>query len=179
MELLLFDQMKNKFLQNPKLRVIFSQIRESIHTGLEDEIYIYYESKIIELLYAFSELNRAASFQRYLSNNDMNAVEKTKLILGDRFSDAPTIAQLAVLTGTSQAKLQRDFKAVMGHTIHDYLQAVRMARALDMIERTENPLYVIAKEAGFNHPGRFAEVFKNVYGVNPDLYRRQFNQKVR
>jgi AraC-like DNA-binding protein len=165
-----YGQTKDTLLQNPKLRVIFSQIRGSIHSGMEREL--YYESKIAELLCVFAETTNSGADKPCLPDADMAAVEKARAILDERFSDAPTIARIAFITGTSQTKLQNDFKTAFGCTIHDYLQAVRMARALDLIEHTEAPLYIIAKEVGCKNPGRFAEIFKNAYGMTPDIYRR-------
>jgi AraC-like DNA-binding protein len=169
-----FIKMKYICFLNPELQAVFSQIRNSIRSGENCEI--YYESKILELLYLFSKMgNRPTSVLRRLSSSDIDAVEKVKKILEEQYSNAPNISQLAVMTGTSQAKLQNDFKAASGCTIHDYLQAIRMSKALDKVENTETPLYIIAREVGCKNPGRFAEVFKNAYGITPDVYRRNLN----
>jgi AraC-like DNA-binding protein len=162
--------MKNKCLKNPKLLVVFSQIKDSIRSGVDCEA--YYESKIIELLCIFSEANNAGPDKRRLSDADTAAVEKARAILEEHFSEAPKITRLAVMTGTSPAKLQKDFKMVLGRTIHEYLQEIRMAKALDMIEHTENPLYSIANKVGCKSPGRFSEIFKEAYGITPYMYRR-------
>jgi transcriptional regulator GlxA family with amidase domain len=177
LDFLFSDQVKNKCLKNPKLLVVFSQIKDSIRSGVEYEA--YYESKIIELLCIFSEANNAAPDKRRLSDADMAAVEKVQAILEEHFTEAPKIARLAVMTGTSPAKLQKDFKMVLGRTIHDYLQEIRMAKALDMIEHTENPLYIIANKVGCKNPGRFSEIFKETYGITPDMYRRNFERTPR
>ncbi|MDR1160596.1 MAG: helix-turn-helix domain-containing protein, partial [Syntrophomonadaceae bacterium] len=60
-------------------------------------------------------------------------------------------------------------------TLHEYLSAVRMAKALDLVEHTEAPLYIVAKEIGCKNPGRFAEIFKNTYGITPQIYRRNLH----
>jgi AraC-like DNA-binding protein len=168
-----FGQMKDIFLQNPKLRIIFSQIRGSIRSGMEQEL--YYESKIAELLCVFAEITDPGSDKPQLPDADMAAVEKVRTILDERFPEAPTIARIAFMTGTSRTKLQNDFKAAFGRTIHEYLQAVRMAKALDLVEHTETPLYIVAKEIGCKNPGRFAEIFKDTYGITPQIYRRNLH----
>jgi AraC-like DNA-binding protein len=175
LDFLFLDQRENKCLKNPKLLVVFSQIKDSIRSGVESEV--YYESKLIELLHIFSKANHAAPDKQPLSDEDMAAVEKARAILEESFFDAPKIAQLAVVTGTSPAKLQNDFKTAFGSTIHDYLQEVRMAKALDMIEHTETPLYIIANEVGCRNPSRFSTIFKETYGITPDMYRRNFHGK--
>jgi transcriptional regulator GlxA family with amidase domain len=158
------------------LRVIFSQIRGSIRSGMEREL--YYESKIAELLCVFAEITDQGPGpdKPRLPDADMAAVEKARAILDERFSDAPNIAQLAFITGTSRTKLQNDFKTAFGRTLHAYLQTVRMAKALDLIEHTEAPLYIVAKEIGCKNPGRFAESFKNTYGITPQIYRRNLRE---
>jgi AraC-like DNA-binding protein len=166
-------QAENKLLQNPQLRVIFSQIRGSIRSGMERDL--YYESKIAELLCVFAEITDPMTDKSRLSDADMAAVEQARAILDERFSDAPNIARLAFMTGTSRTKLQNDFKAVFGCTIHNYLQALRMAKALELIEHTETPLYIVAKEVGCRNPGRFAEIFRNTYGITPRIYRRNLH----
>jgi AraC-like DNA-binding protein len=176
-DFLFSGQMKSKCLKNPKLLVVFSQIKDSMRSGVESEA--YYESKIIELLCIFSEASNAAPDKRRLSDADMAAVEKAQAILEEHFSEAPKIARLAVMTGTNPAKLQKDFKMALGRTIHDYLQEIRMAKALDMIEHTENPLYIIANAVGCKNPGRFSEIFKKAYGITPYMYRRNFERAPR
>jgi AraC-like DNA-binding protein len=81
------------------------------------------------------------------------------------------IAELARLTGRCTTKLQNDFKAAFGCTVHGYLQQARMAAALSKIADTEIPLYEISCEIGFKQPSRFTEIFRRTYGVTPTEYR--------
>lgn len=170
LDFILLGKTKNECLQSPQLQMIFSQIRHSIRSGAVCEL--YYESKIIELLYTISQLNNPALQKRRLSSTDLAAVEQVKAILAEHLSDAPTIAHMAVMTGTSQSKLQNDFKAACGCTIHDYLRSIRMAKALHRIEHKDLPLYIIAQELGYHNAGRFSEIFKETYGITPDIYRK-------
>ena len=174
-DFLLEDRLRDRCLQDPKLQMVFSQIKDSLRAGVA--LPAYYESKIIELLCLVSELNSAASGRQRLSDADMAAVKKAQSILREHFSDAPAINRLAVMTGTSPAKLQRDFKTVFGCTIHSYLQTTRMTKALQLIENTEVPLYLIAREVGCKNPGHFSEIFRQTYGVSPHIYRRNLHGK--
>jgi AraC-like DNA-binding protein len=160
--------------RNPRLRMIFGQIRDSIRSGVDSEI--YYESKVTEMLYIVTHMDtQTVPAKRPLAAADLSAVEKARGILDERLSAPPKIAELAKFTGTSSAKLQRDFKAAFGTTIHAYIQSLRMSRALARMEWSEEPLYVIARDVGCKNPGRFAELFKKTYGVTPDEYRRNLH----
>jgi AraC-like DNA-binding protein len=163
--------------RSPKLRMIFRQIRDSIHMGVDSEI--YYESKIVEILYMLINMNtQKDSLERTLSCADLAAVKKTRKVLDERLANTPKIVELATLTCTSPAKLQRDFKTAFGAPIHSYVQTARMSRALERIEQTDEPLYIIAQEVGCKKPSRFTEIFKKTYGMTPDEYRRNLNGKI-
>jgi methylphosphotriester-DNA--protein-cysteine methyltransferase len=119
---------------------------------------------------------RTPPAKRPLFGTDMAAVEKAKKILDEQLRTAPKIAELARLTGTSLAKLQKDFKTAFGVTIHAYVQTERASRTLERIERSDEPLYIIAQDVGCKKPSRFTEIFKKIYGMTPVEYRRKMNE---
>jgi AraC-like DNA-binding protein len=166
--------LNNENRPSPELRIIFGQIRQSMDAGVDSEL--YYEIKITEMLYLIATGDIAArnapKRNRSLSKEDFTAVSRVKNAIDERFSEPLKIAELAFRTGTSAAKLQNDFKAAFGCTIHKYLQRTRMTAAMRKIEDGEAPLYVVAREVGFKKPGRFTELFKRTYGIAPNEYRR-------
>lgn len=174
LDFLFSGQTRSGGFQHPGLRLIFSQIKNSMRSGIDCEI--YYESKIIEILCLISSLSTTSSGKTELSAADRTAVNQVCAILDEHYSDAPSIARLAVITGTSRAKLQTDFKTVCECTIHDYLQSIRMTKALDQIEHSQAPLYSVARDVGYRNPGRFSELFRETYGVTPDSYRKNLNR---
>ncbi|MFP3155029.1 AraC family transcriptional regulator [Lachnospiraceae bacterium ZAX-1] len=159
---------------NPGLQLIFGQIKRSIESGVDSEL--YYESKIAEILYFITAQNtdcplRKMCEQRILSQTDMTAVNRVKEMIHERISDSIKISELVFITGTSAAKLQNDFKTAFGSTIHKYLQSRRMDIALLEIENTDKPLQIIAQEIGIKKPSHFSEIFKRTYGMTPMEYR--------
>jgi AraC-like DNA-binding protein len=159
---------------NSAVRLVFSQIRQSMELGINSEM--YYESKILELLFftASKRPNPGAIHKkpRVLPHEDMIAVNSAKSIIDERLRDSPKISELASLTGTSAAKLQNDFQAAFGCTLHSYVQSVRMRTALQKIENTTEPIYIIADNVGCKNPSRFSELFKQAFGVTPSEYRK-------
>jgi AraC-like DNA-binding protein len=168
--------LNNTSCLNPELRLVFGQIRQNVEAGVTSGL--YYESKITEILYlitakdiAAHRAHRKLNLGRSLTQEDFEAVRRVKAIIGERLSDSPTIRELASLSGTSAAKLQNDFKAAYGETIHAYVQKVRMAEALNKVGNTDEPLCAIARDIGCKNPSRFSELFKRTYGVTPTEYR--------
>jgi AraC-like DNA-binding protein len=165
--------LNNKNYPHPELGLIFEQVRRNMGYGVDSEL--YYESKMAEILFTVAGKNSARwqpFRKRLLSKEDFIAVTRVREIIETQLSDPPQISELAFLTGTSVTKLQQDFKAAFGHTIHGYLQKNRMASALRKIECTDDPLYVISQGVGFKKPSRLTEIFKRTYGMTPKEYRK-------
>ena len=158
---------------NPASRLVFNQIKRSMESGIASEM--YYESKILELLFLIASRAWVAEPQRgnlrVLTNEDMISVNAAKNLIDTRLDKTPRIKELTVLTNTSAAKLQRDFQMAYGCTLHDYVQQVRMETALYKIENTTDPIYRIAENVGCKNPSRFSELFKQTYGLTPSEYR--------
>ncbi|MDR0570923.1 MAG: helix-turn-helix transcriptional regulator [Clostridiales Family XIII bacterium] len=162
---------------DPPARLVFSQLRRSLDAGVTSEM--YYEAKVLELLFFIG--SGAAPPERggaRLPRDDMEAVNAVRGIIDAQFRSCPKIAELAVMASTSPAKLQRDFKAAFGRTIHDYLSETRMERALDLLDQPDKTVAMVARAVGCMKPGRFSEIFKAAYGLTPSEYRRRKNGKI-
>jgi AraC-like DNA-binding protein len=165
--------LNNKPYTSPALRFVFGQIQLSMQAGIDLEL--YYESKITEILCLLAAetscIQTLSKGGRPLSKTDMKAMNLAKEMIDGRIFDAPKIPELARLTGRCATKLQNDFKAAFGCTIHNYLQKVRMTEALAKMADGGIPLYEISHALGFKQPSRFTEIFKRTYGITPAEYR--------
>jgi AraC-like DNA-binding protein len=158
--------------RDPELRLAFGQIKRGMKREFTHEL--YYKNKIMEIIYLLARAKSAKDEQkensRRLPSADIIALDRVRTIIEAQISDPPTMAELAGLANASEAKLHSDFKALYGCTIHDYSQRIRMTEALRKIENSDEPLYSIARGVGYKHPGHFAAVFRNIYGVTPSEY---------
>jgi AraC-like DNA-binding protein len=164
----------NQNYTNPSTQIIFSQIKRSMEAGVMSEL--YYESKIAELLFMISSkddtiISPLQEDKHRLTNAGLLLINKVKTIIDGNLYRTPKIPELSQLVKVSPAKLQIDFQRATGCTIHNYVQKARMKEALWKIENTDEPLYEIAKSVGCKNPSRFAELFKDTFGVLPSKYR--------
>jgi AraC-like DNA-binding protein len=159
-------------IHDPELRLVFGQVKRAVER--ESGYETYYKNKITEIIYllahAESAENRQKENLKHILHADIMAMEHVKNIIEDQISDPPTIAELSRSINASETKLHGDFKAIYGCTVHDYSQKVRMAEALRKMENSDKPLYSIARSVGYKHPGHFAAIFRNTYGVTPSEY---------
>lgn len=65
------------------------------------------------------------------------------------------------------------FAKVMGNTILQYQQSLKMEQAASMIERGELEIKEISEQLGFSSPQYFSKCFKAHFGVAPSQMKRK------
>ena len=63
------------------------------------------------------------------------------------------------------------YRRYLGTSFRSRLQEVRIERAKRLIERTDEPFYLVAQRCGFRSSGRLTEAFRKVEGMPPKSYR--------
>ncbi len=84
----------------------------------------------------------------------------------------PCVAELATLCGISVRHLQRQFLALTGMTVADYVETTRIAQAKSMLEQGARPIKAIAQACGFSHPNSFTRAFRRSTGQTPLHWRK-------
>ncbi|RZT39191.1 AraC family transcriptional regulator [Cupriavidus agavae] len=85
--------------------------------------------------------------------------------------DSRTMEQWSEGVGASSRTLIRLFIRETGMTYRHWVQQVRLARALTMLE-ADAPVNYIADELGFASPSAFSAMFRRMLGMAPKDYRR-------
>lgn len=83
-----------------------------------------------------------------------------------------TVEALAKKYGISPISLNKYFSIMYGDTVHKYLQSYRMDYAAKLLADTDKSIADIALDVGYENQGKFATLFKRIYGMSPLEYRR-------
>lgn len=101
-------------------------------------------------------------------------VEDAKRIIDRTYSDPDlSVAAIARQLYVSPQYLSRLFHVVCGETCMDYLTAVRLGAAKELLRSTQVKSYEIALKVGYNHPNYFSALFKKHEGMTPKQYRQE------
>lgn len=74
--------------------------------------------------------------------------------------------------GLSRIQLYRKVKAVMGYSVNDYINSVRLKRARHLLTSSEHTISEIAHLVGYSSAPYFSTAFKNQFGVTPTEFKQ-------
>lgn len=76
-------------------------------------------------------------------------------------------------TGMSRASLQQRMKQLLGRTIHEEIERVRLARVQELLLKPGCTIKQISREAGFSSVQYMTRVFSKAVGETPAAYRER------
>jgi LacI family transcriptional regulator len=104
------------------------------------------------------------------------AVGRAVRYIRERAVTNPYVADVAKAAGVSVVALQTRFRAALGRTVLEEIQRMRVGRAQELLAGTELKMAVVAERCGFPNSQRFSVLFRQVAGMAPSAYRRQFRE---
>jgi AraC-like DNA-binding protein len=97
-------------------------------------------------------------------------VDRAKLLLAADPARRWTLAGIAAEVGGSAVYLTQAFKQVEGMPLYRYQLRLRLARALELLER-DIDLSSLALDLGVSSHSHFAAAFRQAYGRSPSAFR--------
>jgi LacI family transcriptional regulator len=96
---------------------------------------------------------------------------KALSLIRDKASRSIDAASVCRHVELSRSTLDKRFKDVIGRSIDQEIRRVRLARACELLARTNLPLRLLAKESGFGSEQYLSAVFSKQLGSTPAQYR--------
>lgn len=81
---------------------------------------------------------------------------------------------LAEQAGLEERTFMRRFQKATGHTTGEYVQRLRMHKARDLLQFTQDTVDTVAWKVHYGDPGAFRKVFSRIVGLTPAEYRQRF-----
>ena len=117
--------------------------------------------------------------QHILTQTELEEREHTLLrfkpvfeMIESNYCEKITLSQLAETIGFSVHHFCRTFKQLTGKTTTDYMNHIRLDKAVYYPKQSDCNITEIALKCGFENINYFSRVFKKYYSVSPTQYRK-------
>ena len=150
-----------------------SEILALAHKLLKEATEKYW-GHTISLQLIFCEL--LVSFVRLFTADNSQSGDRAAFQARDILDASPEndvdLDKLSEACSVSKSHLCRVFKKLTGQTVTQYLNAVRVSKACELLSETDLSIEAIALKTGFNNPSYFFRVFKKQTGKLPLAWRK-------
>ena len=85
----------------------------------------------------------------------------------------PEITELAAIAGCTPWHFARKFRKISGQSPLQYLLALKMQYAAQLLENTLDPIKEVARKCGYDDPSYFCKVFRKFHRISPGQFRNQ------
>lgn len=115
-------------------------------------------------------MNEAMNRER--DNTTRRVIEEAKEYIREHYSDPElSVEMLCRYLHMSPAYFSTVFKKETGQSYVNYLTQLRLGKAVELLNETDDKTYMIAQKVGYQEQNYFSYVFKKKYGVSPTKYR--------
>jgi AraC-like DNA-binding protein len=133
---------------------------------------LFIRSKAVEILcHAFEAL--ALDESGASSTVAARGVTKAQRLLDDNFVCPPSLDDLAQEVGMSRSGLCAAFRQIVGQSVYDYIQDLRMGQALGLLAERSASITEIAYAVGYTYPSSFSVAIQRRFGATPRELRRR------
>lgn len=114
-----------------------------------------------------------AAMTRPRKHEDVSIAE-CQIWIADHYAEPTPVTRMVQRTGLPERTFKRRFKQATGYAPVDYVQALRIEEAKQMLETEDRGIETIAAEVGYEDSSFFRRIFKRQVGLSPAQYRKRF-----
>jgi signal transduction histidine kinase/AraC-like DNA-binding protein len=81
------------------------------------------------------------------------------------------VNEICTEMGLSRGQLYRKTKSILGYSVNDYINKVRLKKAKHLLVHDSDSIADISSKVGYNTSAYFSTVFKSTFGITPSEFR--------
>lgn len=164
-----FDEVEHTVYPNTR----FVRLTEDLYQLKPKSDYLKQQGVLYELLNLLFEHKLHMNYQLTMTK----AVEETINYIHKYYQQPLTVKMLAELAHIAQWQYSAIFQTLTGKKPLDYITDLRLTNAKELLLQTNEPLKDIAQQVGFDDEYYFNRRFRQVIGIPPKQFARQYKQR--
>lgn len=117
-----------------------------------------------------------ASMIRFVPHDD-TVIAAAQTWIGEHYASENPVGELTGKSGLPATTFARRFRNATGMSPMEYVQALRIEEARQLLETTDFPIAGIGEEVGYTDTASFRRLFKRRTGLAPAEHRRMFGTR--
>ena len=134
-----------------------------------------FSPSLAHLVAKYLVLDERASQARYMVMEHIRSsdpvIQKLEAFVTSNIDRQLTLQEMARATATSPRTLARRVEKALRTTPHQFAQRLRVARAVHLLETTQQPVDAIAASVGYADPAALRRIFRRETGETPGARR--------
>ena len=159
-----------------KYRDIFEKLYKYYESPDEEDDIILH-SLTMELFYMIVKDSGKVQRREGLKANNHIVIERAIKYIKHNLTADLSLEHVAHIAGMSPIHFHNCFKTSTAHTLHQYVEALRIKKAKKLLVTTDYTLTKIAYECGFSSQSYFSYVFKRRTKLTPKEYAKSVFSK--
>jgi len=102
------------------------------------------------------------------------AIADCQVWIAEHYRNGSPVGEMVRRSGLAERTFTRRFRDATGMSPLEYVHALRIEEAKQMLESGASSIDAIADEVGYQDAGYFARLFRQRVGLTPSQYRRRF-----
>jgi len=160
---------------NPRLRALVAAAHAEMVAGFPSgRLFLDSVEQAIAVALVKDYAVRHRPVEIYRGGLGAGRLRRIKGLVDAKMEDDLSLDEVAQSVGLSTAHFARMFRKSTGETPHQFVLRQRIDRAKAMLRVPDARVLDVAVGCGFKTQQHFAQVFRNVCGISPTEYRREF-----
>jgi len=102
-----------------------------------------------------------------------SAIGHCQAWIAENYKIDQPVSRMMQISGLASSTFTRRFRAATGYQPIEYVQALRVEEAKELLETSARPVEQIGHEVGYEDPASFRRLFRRITGLTPSEYRRK------
>ena len=101
-------------------------------------------------------------------------IVRSQEYLARSYKRSGVVGEAVRKSGLAKRSFDRRFRAATGHSPLEYVQALRIEEAKELLETTSTAAEKVGRKVGYEDAASFRRLFARIAGMTPGDYRRKF-----
>lgn len=136
----------------------------------------YNQANLIKILHTLAKSKVSNNTDSYFTPKELRMQEAATYIK-ENCDQQLTLKELADKYGFTKEYFSTIFKETTGFGVSEYLNQMRIAKAMNLLTTTSLSIMDISNQCGFNDSNYFSAVFKKITHIPPQKFRKIYTHR--